>query len=138
MLDVQGALIYAMVITSAADEKIRASEFNLIGHVVQYLPVFKDFDKARLPRVAEDCLSLLDQEDGLDAVIGLIKAALPQNLRETAYALSCEVAAADRKVDQSELRLLEMMRHELEVERLTAAAIEKGVSAKYAIASSHG
>jgi tellurite resistance protein len=133
MLDAQSALIYAMVVTSAADAEIRESELNLIGHVVEYLPAFKKFDKTRMPRIAGDCLSLLDQEDGLDAAIGLIKAALPHKLRETAYALACEVAAADRKVDQSELRLLEMMRHELEVDRLTAAAIEKGVGAKYAV-----
>ncbi|MEQ9327773.1 MAG: tellurite resistance TerB family protein [Rhodospirillales bacterium] len=133
MLDAQSALIYAMVVTSAADSEIRESELNLIGHVVEYLPAFKSFDKTRMPRIAGDCLSLLDQEDGIDAAIGLIKAALPHKLRETAYALACEVAAADRKVDQSELRLLEMMRHEFGVDRLTAAAIEKGVGAKYAV-----
>lgn len=133
MLDAQSALIYAMVITSAADSKLRESEFNLIGHVVEYLPAFKDFDKTRLPRIAGDCLSLLDQEDGIDAALGLIKSALAPNLRETAYALACEVAAADLKVDQTELRLLEMMRHEFEIERLVAAAIEKGVGAKYSV-----
>ena len=38
---------------------------------------------------------LLTQEDGLDVALDQIGAALPAPLRETAYALACDVAAAD-------------------------------------------
>ena len=62
----------------------------------------------------------------------MIAAALPERLRETAYALACDVAAADEKVKQEELRLLELLRHGLEINRLKAAAIEFGAGARYA------
>ena len=57
---------------------------------------------------------------------------LPENLRETAYALAVEVAAADRRIEPEEMRLLEMIRHQLGVDRLVAAAIERGARARFA------
>ena len=61
-----------------------------------------------------------------------MKEGLPQRLRPTAYAIACDVVAADGEATQEELRYLEILRHELEVDRLTAAAIERGAAARYA------
>ena len=44
------------------------------------------------------CADLLDDEEGLDKALSLIEAALPAKLRETAYALACDIAAADQEV----------------------------------------
>jgi hypothetical protein len=74
---------------------------------------------------------LFEEEDGLDALIGLVEQALPDHLRETAYALACDVAAADKRVNIYELRLLELLRDELRVGRLAAAAIERGARARH-------
>ena len=38
---------------------------------------------------------------------------LPANLRETAYAIACDLVAADGEATQEELRVLELMRHRL-------------------------
>ena len=57
--------------------------------------------------------------------------ALPQPLRETAYALACDVAAADGEPAEAELRMLEMIRHRLHIDRLVAAAIERGAQARH-------
>jgi len=54
-----------------------------------------------------------------------------RQLHETAYALACDVAAADTHLGQQELRLLEEIRYELELDRLHAAAIERGARARY-------
>ncbi len=56
---------------------------------------------------------------------------MPQKLRETAYALACDVAAADGKVQEEEALMLEMIRHRLNIERLAAAAIERGARARF-------
>jgi tellurite resistance protein len=53
-------------------------------------------------------------------------------LRETAYALAVEIAAADRRIEPEEMRLLEMIRHQLGVDRLVAAAIERSARARFA------
>ena len=56
---------------------------------------------------------------------------LPAPLRETAYALACEVAAADGRPADAELQMLEMLRHRLGIDRLIAAGIERGVQARH-------
>ncbi len=74
---------------------------------------------------------LFGEEDGLDALFGLVRETLPENLWETAYALACDVAVADGELRESELRLLEEMRYELRIDRLHAAAIERGSRARH-------
>ena len=74
---------------------------------------------------------LLEQEDGLEALFGLIRDALDERLFETAYALSCDVAAADGAIEQTEGRMLEEIRYELNIDRLHAAAIERGARARH-------
>ena len=133
MIDHHEALIYTMVLISAADQNMTDAELHTIGELVNHLPVFRDFDRGKLVSVAQDCAAVLDDEDGLNKAIELIKSNLPAKLRETAYALACDVAAAGGQVSQEELRLLEMFRHRLEVDRLAAAAIERGVRARYMV-----
>jgi tellurite resistance protein len=126
------ALIYIMVIAAVADGALKDRELATIGEFVGMLPVFRDYDKSHTRQAVNDCTSLLDQDDGLDVVLGLARKALPVKLRETAYALACDIVAVDGEARQEELRWLEMLRHGLEVERLHAAAIERGSRARYA------
>ena len=132
MITHHSALIYTMVLASAADAKMTDPELRRIGEIVDHLPVFQDFDKEKLVDTTAECAALLTGEDGLDTVLEVIRDALPANLRETAYAIACDVVAADQLATQEELRLLEMMRHRLDVDRLTAAAIERGARARHA------
>ncbi len=125
------ALIYVMVIAAVADGALKDRELATIGEFVQMLPVFRGYEKSHVRSAIADCTSLLDQEEGLDAVIGLAREALPVKLHETAYALACDVVTVDGNAGQEELRWLEMLRHGLNVERLHAAAIERGSRARY-------
>ena len=126
------ALIYTMVMVSAADRDMTDAELRTIGEVIRVLPVFEDFDMDRLSAAAGECAEILSVDDGLDLILDMIRLGLPEKLRETAYALACEVAAADRTVGQEELRLLEMVRDRLEVDPLAAAAIERAARARHA------
>jgi len=110
------------------------AEMLSIGDIVLHLPVFRDFDRKELPNTTSACAGLLADGEGLKKVFKEIKAALPARLRETAYALACDVAAADGSVTQEEARMLEMIRYELEIGRLPAAAIERGAKARHATA----
>ena len=131
MLDPHGALIYTMVIVSAADRDMTDAELAIIGDIVGHLPVFRGFGREELKAVLEACTRLLNRENGLEEAFAAIKKALPANLRETAYALACDVAAADGEASQEELRVLEMMRHRLSIDRLIAAGIERGARARF-------
>ena len=127
----QDALAALMVAVSASDETIRTAELVKMSNAINNLPVFAGYDAERLPRVSKMVFELLEQEDGLEALFGLIRDALPEKLFETAYALSCDVAAADGEIDNAEARMLEEIRYELEIDRLHAAAIERGSRARH-------
>jgi hypothetical protein len=74
---------------------------------------------------------MLQGERGLDRALDAIAGSLPARLRETAYLLACDIAAADGKVSQEEARLLELIRYRIEVGRLPAAAIERAARARH-------
>jgi hypothetical protein len=130
MLDPHGALIYTMVIVTGAESKLPPDELTMIGDIVGHWPVFHGFDRSKLPALLNACAELLAREDGLDATLDVIKAALPPRLRETAYAIACDLVAVDGSATQEELQILELIRHRLEVDRLIAAAIERGARAR--------
>jgi tellurite resistance protein len=131
MLDHHRALIYTMVIVSAADRDLPDAELRIIDDIVKDFPVFRDFDRADLPQALNDCTELMGQEHGLEETLRAIKAALPVKLRETAYAIACDLAAADGEASQEELRILELIRHRLNIDRLIAAAVERGARARF-------
>lgn len=131
VLSAQDALVAVMIATAAADERMTDAELRTINSIVDLLPVFRGFDRDRVPQISATVADLFTEEDGLDALIGLVAAALADHLRETAYALACDIAAADGVVVPPESRFLEMLRHDLRVGRLTAAAIERGARARH-------
>lgn len=131
MIDHQAALISTMMLVAAADTEMTDAEMQIIGDIVNHLPAFADYDRKRLTKDLQDCAQLLGREDGLEQVLKGIKSALPQKLRETAYAVACDVAAADGEASQEELRLLELLRHRLGIDHLIAAAIERGARARF-------
>ena len=127
----QDALVAIMVTVSVSDETIRTSELVAIERQVNHLPIFADYDMGNVRDVARTVYKLMDEDDGLDTLFAMVRDALPDRLWETAYALACDVAAADGTIRQGELRLLEEIRHELSIDRLHAAAIERGARARH-------
>lgn len=130
-LSPQDCLVALMIAVSASDENVRTVELVKIDSAVNILPVFTDYDTDRVRVMSSLVFDLFEQEDGLDALFGLLRDNLPDTLFETAYALSCDVAAADGTLQQNELRLLEEIRYELNIDRLHAAAIERGARARH-------
>ncbi|AXI48090.1 2-dehydro-3-deoxyphosphooctonate aldolase [Sulfitobacter sp. SK012] len=130
-LSAQDCLVALMIAVSASDEEIRTTELIKIQAAVNLLPVFASFDIDRISTISQTVFDLFEQEDGLDALFGLIRESLPERMNETAYALACDVAAADGRLDEAELRLLEEIRYELNIDRLHAAAIERGARARH-------
>ena len=131
MIDPQAALIYIMVMISAADNDMADAELRIIGDFVNHLPIFAKYDKNRLTQDLKSCAVLLGRDAGLEEALKDVKAALPAKLRETAYALACEVVAADRMAGQDCLRMLELIGSELNIDPLVSAAIERGVRARH-------
>jgi tellurite resistance protein len=122
-----------MVLAAAADSEMTDGELRAIEEMIVFLPAFRDFEIASIAGVASDCTDLLAKQNGLDIAFRRIKAALPAGrLRETAYALACDVVAADGVVTQEELEFLELLRTAIDVDQLAAAAIERAARARFA------
>ena len=131
ILSPQDALIAIMLALSAADETIRTAELVQISNLLETLPVFAEYEQDRLSQMGLLVTSLMEREDGLDRLFALVRRFLPERLRETAYALACDVAAADGRITALEARMLEEIRDELALDRLHAAAIERGARARF-------
>lgn len=127
----EDALVAMMVAVSISDETIKTLELLSIQRIVDHLPIFAQYDLDRLKHISQAVFDLMEEEDGLDALFGLVRTALPNKLYETAYALCCDVAAADGRLRDEELRFLQETRHELNIDRLRAAAIEWGARARH-------
>lgn len=125
------ALVYVMVVVSASDRKMTNAELKKIGEVVRSIPAFRRYDRENLIRDSRNCAAIVaDEDEGLDAVLGLAREALPKSHLDTAYVLACEVAAADGRFTREEIRILERIRRGLGLDRLAASAIERAVTAR--------
>jgi tellurite resistance protein len=127
----QESLIYTMVMVAAADRDLNAKETARLEGLVGHLPVFRSFDPRKLPQAAEACAKLLAGEAGLERTLATIKKALPERLATTAYALACDMVAADGTVALEEMTLLDMLADTLEIDRLQQAAIQFAAGARY-------
>jgi len=134
MLDTHAALVYTMVLASVADEDLNDREIHMMSEIIRLLPIFRNYEFEKLSETTGACVEMLRDPDGLDRALDAIKQVLPEGLRETAYALACDVVAADGTATQEELRFLEIFRHHMDVGRLEAAAIERGAGARFRVA----
>lgn len=125
------ALIYLMVTMSAVDKAMNDREMARIGRLVTFLPVFENFDENELVKVSKAAAQVLNGPEGLDIMLEVVRDAVPPRLYDTAYALAVEIAAADYNIQQEEIRLLQMIRDRLKLDKLTCAAIEHGAIARF-------
>jgi len=131
-LNPHAAMIYVMVVVSAADARMSDAELHAIGEMVRSLPAFKGFKDDKIIPVARECAAILQEREGLDAILGLVKEALSPAMRETAYALALDVALAEAPVHPEENRILQRLRSEFDIDRLTSAALEKAAIVRHA------
>jgi len=131
---VHAALIYVMVMVSAADGEMPEAELKRIGWLTQFLPAFRDFDPDLFIPTTRDIQEILSGAEGMDIALETIKDALPPRLYDTAYALAIEIASVDLRYDPTEIRLLQLLRDRLNIDKLTSAAIERSAGARYRVA----
>jgi tellurite resistance protein len=130
-IDAPEALVLTMVLVSAADGGMTDREIGIMSTLVQTLPAFQDFTREALADVTERAAELLHDDDGLAHAARLMRDALNSKLRETAYALACEIVAGGQGARRQSLDMLEFVRGELGLDQLISAAIERGARARY-------
>ena len=121
MNDPQTALIYSMVVASVADQNMQDVELQRISEMVSHLSVFAGFDPNSIPQIAEDCATMLSQEDGLDEMFERIRDAIDDlELRvKLRYRFGREEEETSEQQEQERLRraLEELNRHLRRLER---------------------
>jgi tellurite resistance protein len=127
------ALIYVMVLVSGSDGALHQHELETIRDLTRRLPAFHDFDPDRLSATIADCSAILQEDEGLSAILGLVAEALSDTLRETAYWVALETALSDRRVALEEIRVVETLRRVLGIDKLVAAALERGARARFQV-----
>ena len=132
-LTLQDALIALMVVVSASDEDIKTSELIAIDRIVEFFPLFSDYDSERISGVSQTVLRHLEHDDDLNNLFDAIRPALSREYGETAYAFACEIASADGRLGEMEVRVLDEIRREIGVDRLVGAAIERGTIARHSV-----
>jgi hypothetical protein len=126
----QDALIYLMVVAASSDAQMSERELGRIEAMIARLPVFRGYDPAQLPTVANACVDTINRSASIEDVLDIAIDALPKRLHDTAYALTVEIVALDLDLSQEELRFLEMVRDRLDLDRLVTAAIEAAARAR--------
>lgn len=127
----QDGLVYAMVLVSAADRNMTDLELDRLRGLVDRLPIFKRYTQSKLADAAEACAKLLSGKNGLDRTLAAVKTAIPTRLVATAYALACDIAAAEGKVKIEEMQLLDLLADALNINRLEQEAIHFAAGARY-------
>lgn len=127
----QDAIIMLMVMVSASDRTMADAELAKIGEVVGSFPVFDGYARDRVMVTAETASLALAEDGGMQSVLAAAQTAIPDRLADTAYACAVEVAAADLRLEQEELRMLQMIRDTLGLDKLTVAALERSAMARY-------
>lgn len=131
-LGVHDCLLGVMILASMSDGVVRTSELLTIESVIDHFPIFAEYNEADVKKVCAVMNAILLMPDGIDRFLTFLKVILPPRLRETAYAIACDVVAADGKLEQAELRFLEEIACHLQVDPLYVAAIERSTRALYA------
>ncbi|MCW5746921.1 MAG: tellurite resistance TerB family protein [Alphaproteobacteria bacterium] len=132
MSALQDGLIWTMVLASAADRDFSLEEIDTMRDLVEHLPVFRGFKVERLPKVTEACAMALASKGGLDKVAAFIRKTVPRRFGETAYALACDLIAAEGKVRDTEIGVLDLLAELFDIDSLTCAALETAARARYA------
>lgn len=126
----QTALLYGMVLVSASDRDMTDTELRRIGDMVRALPAFAGYDENRIIADARGCAEILAEDEGLETVLGLMADAIPASHADLLYAVACDIAVADGELQSEEMQILDLLRRRFGLDRLTAVAIERGVSVR--------
>lgn len=126
----QEAVIYLMVMVSASDRDMDDAELARIGAIVRTLPAW-GFEQSQTLAVAQDCQQWLQRENGFTEILEATAAAIPEAAHDMAYALAVDIAIANLKVKPEEVRLLQILRERLTLDRATVSAIERAAKARH-------
>ena len=112
-----------------SDHELYEIELDSIAKLVTY-PLFKTVTTKRREKVLSDLLGDLPRTT-TDEFLKEINNIIPDNLKETAYALALEVCAKDLKMHKDEIKFLKKVAKLFGISDDLAQALRKSVDVRY-------
>ena len=131
LLSSQDAIIATMIGATLSDETVSTLELLTIERTIFHLPAFKNYDADRIPKIFQSVVDLFQEEEGLEAFLGLILEGLPKRMYPTAYLLACDIIAADGKFQFEESRYLEELAASFGLSKATTEEMLRSTSYRY-------
>ncbi len=110
----QEAFTGILLAAAAADGHIAEEEAQGLWTAIERMKLFSNFTPDKFNRMMDVLLTIL-KKGGADLLVEKCVPALPDELRETAFANACDLVLADGVVEEEERALVEKLQKRLEI-----------------------
>ncbi|ASC74203.1 hypothetical protein XM38_051780 [Halomicronema hongdechloris C2206] len=117
------------LVAIAADGYLSEQEGRNMTVMLSRMQLFRTYSNDVLHRTFDKLLAMLKRQ-GPGPLVNLAKASLPQNLRETAFAMATDLILSDGAVTEQEQAFLDDLHHILEISGDTALKIVQVMTIK--------
>ncbi|MBD2161441.1 tellurite resistance TerB family protein [Limnothrix sp. FACHB-1083] len=118
-----------LVIAMAADGYATDEEVCTLRDSLYRMQLFKRFDEEHMAKMIDKLLGIM-QAQGPDALFQGAQVALPEDLRETAYAVAADMTLTDGTLDASEQEFLTELASALAISPQTAELLITAMTIK--------
>ena len=124
------AILKLLYMSALSDHELHEIELDSIKAKLVTYPLFKTVTTKRREKVLSDLLGDLPRTT-TDELLKEINNIIPDNLKETAYALALEVCAKDLKMHKDEIKFLKKVAKLFGISDDLAQALRKSVDVRY-------
>jgi len=117
------------LVAIAADGYLSEQEGRNMTVMLSRMQLFRSYSNDMLHRTFDQLLGMLKRQ-GPGPLINLAKVSLPQNLRETAFAMATDLILSDGAVTEQEQAFLDDLHHILEISEDMALKIVQVMTIK--------
>lgn len=128
-LSQQEAFAALLLVTIAADGHISDEEARAFNTIVNRMSLYRSQSGSEFQSMVDKLFGLL-KKHGASALTEKAAAALPKELRETAFAVAVDFVFADGNVEETEKKLIETLHKSLEIPETTALNIIEVIEIK--------
>lgn len=110
----QEAFAGLLLAAAAADGHIADEEAGGLWHAINRMKLYSSFTPDKFGQMLNNLIKVLKRE-GVEKLTNRCVQALPDSLRETAFANVCDLVLADGVVEAEEKELVEKLQNKLEI-----------------------
>jgi hypothetical protein len=117
------------VVAMAADGYATDEELRTLSTDLYRMQLFKDYSDEAIGHMLDKLLNVV-QRQGADVLFAAAKISLPEELRDTAYAIATDMVLTDGTLATEEQAFLDQLRDELAIDPAKAEMLVEAMSIK--------